>query len=440
MKTLSRVLIVGQPNVGKSVLFNRLTRSNQAITSHIAHTTRDHNKSIVHHHGIQFELIDSAGFAKPTDELNKQAIMNIGKLINMSDLIIFVVDGTTQLNNDDLGLAKIVLKSKCNTILLINKLDKRGFNAETTYYRKLGFENIMQASAQNGQGINKLLDETVQLIPRKKLITIEESINVAILGRPNTGKSALLNSLAKSELAIVSDIAGTTRDINIAQITYKTKRIDLLDTAGLKRRGKIGRGIEFFSASRTQKAIITADICLVLISAEDLLTKQDEHIIGLVKEARKPLIVVVSKWDSIEDKNQNTMQEIADQISRQLQYVWWAPLIFSSAQTGQNLEKLKQLIVDIHDKQNIKLPTTKLNDVLRMAVTKQPPVTTKSFHAKLNYITQTGSNPLQLTIFGTHPELIHFSYQRYLENQLRANFDLSGIPIQILFASKYKDK
>lgn len=440
MKSLSRVIIVGQPNVGKSVLFNRLSHSNQAITSHIAHTTRDQNRTVVRHNNIQFELIDSAGFAKTNDQLSKQAIAGLEKQIDQSDLVIFLADGTSEINSNDLKLSKLVLKSKKSVILAVNKSDKREFNNDNNYYRKLGFENIMPISAQNGPGIMELLNEIVIQIPRKKAVKQTESIAVTILGRPNVGKSALLNALAKEDLALVSDIAGTTRDVNSASISFKNKQIELSDTAGLRRRGKVGAGIEYFSSTRTKQAIERADICLVLIDANDLLTKQDEHIIGLVKDANKSLIVVVTKWDAVQDKDENSMQRMSNIISGQLQYVWWAPLIFTSSSEGQNLEKLKQLIIDIYARQKIKLPTTKLNKVLRDATNKQPPVTTKGYHAKLNYITQTGNNPLEITIFGTHPELIHFSYQRYLENQLRANFELNGLPLRIVFKSKYKDK
>lgn len=440
MKSLSRVIIVGQPNVGKSVLFNRLSHSNQAITSHIAHTTRDQNRTVVRHNNIQFELIDSAGFGKTNDQLSKQAIAGLEKQIDQSDLVIFLADGTSEINSNDLKLSKLVLKSQKSVILAVNKSDKREFNNDNNYYRKLGFENIMPISAQNGPGIMELLNEIVIQIPRKKAVKQTESIAVTILGRPNVGKSALLNALAKEDLALVSDIAGTTRDVNSASISFKNKQIELSDTAGLRRRGKVGAGIEYFSSTRTKQAIERADICLVLIDANDLLTKQDEHIIGLVKDANKSLIVVVTKWDAVQEKDENSMQRMSNIISGQLQYVWWAPLIFTSSSDGQNLEKLKQLIIDIYARQKIKLPTTKLNKVLRDATNKQPPVTTKGYHAKLNYITQTGNNPLKITIFGTHPELIHFSYQRYLENQLRANFELNGLPLRIVFKSKYKDK
>lgn len=431
---------MGQPNVGKSVLFNRLSHSNKAITSHTAHTTRDQNRSAVVHNDVQFELIDSAGFAKTNDQLSKQAIEGIDKQIDQSDLVIFLADGTSELNNNDLKLSKLVLHSKKAVILAANKADKKEFNSDHNYYRKLGFENIMPISAQNGLGISELLDEIITQIPRRKLAKKLTAIDVTILGRPNVGKSALLNALAKEDLALVSDIAGTTRDVNSSNITYKGKQIEFSDTAGLRRRGKIGKGIEYFSSTRTKQAIEKANICLVLVDALDMLTKQDEHIIGLVKEAQKALIIVVTKWDAIEEKDENLMHQMSSRISGQLQYVWWAPLVFTSAEDGQNLEKLKQIILEIDARQDIKLPTTKLNTILRDAVNKQPAVTTRGFHAKLNYITQTGSQPLEITIFGTHPELIHFSYQRFLENQLRANFDLNGLPLRIVFKSKYKDK
>ncbi len=440
MKTLSRVIIVGQPNVGKSVLFNRLTHSNRAITSHVAHTTRDQNRGVVNHNDIQFELIDSAGFAKATDELNKLAISLIASAIATSELVIFVADGTGELNNNDMRLAKLVLKSDLPTILAINKLDKKEFRPEPSYYRRLGFENILQISAQNGIAIKELLDEITSKIPRKKQSKTVDVIKVALLGRPNVGKSALLNAMANENIALVSDIPGTTRDVNSAKVKYQDKVIEFHDTAGLRRRGKISAGIEFFSTTRSKSAIEKSDVCLVLIDAIDMVTNQDEHIIGMVKEAKKALIIVVTKWDAIEDKDDNLLQELSYKITGKLQYVWWAPLIFTSAVDSWNLEKLKEIIITISDRLQTKLPTTKLNEVLVSAVNRQPPVTTKGFHAKLNYITQTGTMPLELTIFGTHPELIHFSYQRYMENQLRKNFELTGIPLTIVFKSKYKDK
>jgi GTP-binding protein len=439
MKSLSRVLVVGQPNVGKSVLFNRLTKTRQAITSHIAHTTRDHNRGVVSHQNTSFELVDSAGYGKTSDELNKLAISQLEGDMNSTDLILFIADGTQELNDNDLKLAKLALKSKKPVVLAANKNDKGSFIKDANYFRRLGFEQTFAISAINGTGIVALLDYITSNIPRKKASSEPSEIKIAILGRPNVGKSALINALAKEDLALVSDIAGTTRDVNAARVSYKKQILAFLDTAGLRRRGKIERNIEFFSAQRTKQAIEEADICLVLIDATQMLRNQDEHIIGMVKDAKKPLITVVSKWDAREEKDEKTMAVLADQLSGQLQYVWWAPLIFTSAQTGQNLEKLKQLIVDIHAKQAKKLPTTKLNKVLREAVAKQPPVTTKSYHAKLNYITQTDDSPLTLSIFGTHPEVIHFSYSRYLENQIRDTFDLTGIPIKIEFKSKYKD-
>lgn len=439
MKDLSRVLIIGQPNVGKSVLFNRLTHTNQAITSHIAHTTRDQNRGVVRHNEVQFELIDSAGFAKTADPLSRLAISQLADSINTSDLVVFVVDGTRELNADDLKLAKLALKSKCPRLLVINKSDKKEFIDSPHHYRKVGIDNMLNISAQNGLGINELLDEIIKIIPRKKAAKKIETVKVAILGKPNAGKSALLNALAGENLALVSDIAGTTRDVNSAMVKFKNSIFELYDTAGLRRRGKIEAGIEFFSATRSKRAIEGADVCLVLIDANEGLTKQDEHIIGMIKDAYKALIVVVTKWDMIE-KDENTMAQFSRQISANLQYVWWAPLIFASSTDQQNIEKLKDLIDKAYKALSTKLATSKLNTVLKEAVNNQPPVTTKGYHAKLNYITQTGNNPIELTIFGTHPELIHFSYMRYLENQIRQSFELTGVPIKLVFRSKYKDE
>ena len=273
MNDLSRVIIVGSPNAGKSVLFNRLTRSSRAITSHVAHTTRDQNRAVVNHNEVQFELIDSAGFAKTDEELSKLAIAKIADSIATSDLVLFMIDGTGEISDDDLKLAKLIHKSKKASMLLVNKVDKKGFNPDSNHFRRLGIENISQVSAQNGQGIKYLLNEVISNIPKKKAVKEVGSIKVALLGRPNVGKSALINALAGEEIALVSDISGTTRDVNHALVKYKGELIDFSDTAGLRRRGKISKGIEFFSATRTKAAIEDADICLALIDATEGLSK-----------------------------------------------------------------------------------------------------------------------------------------------------------------------
>ncbi len=437
------VLIIGQPNVGKSTLFNRLTNTNQAIVADLAGTTRDLVEGDVEWQGQHFRLLDSAGLAKSDDELVRRAQDKIDEAIALADVIVMLVDGTVPIDAHDRKVAREILKSQKPAILAVNKVDQTQRSGLADHYERLGMTDIMPLAAISGQGSGDLLDAIVSKLEKVSANTTapeENAIKVAILGRPNVGKSSLLNKIIGLPKALVSDISGTTRDINYGTITHNDQEMIFADTAGLRRAGKIGRGIEFFSSLRTKKAIAWADVCLVLIDANENSVAQDQNIAGLVKEAGKGLILVVSKWDAVEDKEDNTMQRMANYISAQYQFVWWAPLIFTSAETGLNLDKLYELIAKIHSNAQTTLPTPKLNKLLTQATAKQPPVGLKNTHPKLNYITQTGTNPPEFTIFATHPDMIQFSYPRYLENVLREAGEFDGTPIKIIFRHKRKEE
>jgi GTP-binding protein len=437
------VLIIGQPNVGKSTLFNRLTNTNQAIVADLAGTTRDLVEGDVEWQGRHFRLLDSAGLAKSDDELVRRAQDKIDEAIALADVVVMLVDGTVPIDAHDRKVAQEILKSQKPAILAVNKVDQTHRGGLADHYERLGIKDIMPLAAISGQGSGDLLDAITSKLETAGTSTIsqdENTIKVAILGRPNVGKSSLLNKIIGTPKALVSDISGTTRDINYGSITHGDKELVFADTAGLRRAGKIGRGIEFFSSLRTKKAIAWADVCLVLIDANENSVSQDQNIAGLVKEAGKGLILAVSKWDAVEDKEDNTMQRMANYISAQYQFVWWAPLIFTSAETGLNLDKLYELIVKIDASSNTQISTPKLNKLLSHATAKQPPVGLKNTHPKLNYITQTGTKPPEFTIFATHPDMIQFSYPRYLENVLREAAEFDGTPIKIVFKHKRKEE
>ena len=437
------VLVIGQPNVGKSTLFNRLTNTNQAIVADLAGTTRDIVEGVVEWQGKHFRLLDSAGLAKSHDELVVQAQDKIAEAIDIADVIVMLVDGTVPIDAHDRTVAREILKSKKPAILVVNKVDQTYRSGLADHYERLGIDRIMKIAAISGQGSGDLLDTIVDLLPKGssvREVVDPNLVKVAILGRPNVGKSSLLNRIIGQSKVLVSDVAGTTRDINYGEIEFEGKTLRLADTAGLRRPGKIDRGIEFFSSLRTKKAIAWADVCIVLIDANDNSVSQDQNIAGLVKEAGKGLILVVSKWDAVEDKEDNTMQQMSNYISAQFQFAWWAPLIFTSATTGLNLDKLYLLITKVHASTTTKLSTPVLNKLLQQATSKQPPVGLKNTHPKLNYITQTGTQPPEFTIFATHPDMIQFSYPRYLENTIREAGQFDGTPIKIVFKHKRKEE
>ncbi len=437
------VLVIGQPNVGKSTLFNRLTNTNQAIVADLAGTTRDIVEGMVEWQGQHFRLLDSAGLAKSHDALVIEAQDKIAEAIEVADVIVMLVDGTVPIDAHDRTVAREILKSKKPAILVVNKVDQTYRSGLADHYERLGIDRIMKIAAISGQGSGDLLDVIVGLLPRglsKPEAADPNLIKVAILGRPNVGKSSLLNRIIGQSKVLVSDVAGTTRDINYGEIEFEGKTLRLADTAGLRRPGKIDRGIEFFSSLRTKKAIAWADVCIVLIDANDNSVSQDQNIAGMVKEAGKGLILVVSKWDAVKDKEDNTMQQMSNYISAQFQFAWWAPLIFTSATTGLNLDKLYLLITKVHASTMTKLSTPVLNKLLQQATSKQPPVGLKNTHPKLNYITQTSTQPPEFTIFATHPDMIQFSYPRYLENTIREAGQFDGTPIKIIFKHKRKEE
>ena len=441
--TQPTVLVIGQPNVGKSTLFNRLTNTNQAIVADLAGTTRDIVEGTVEWQGKHFRLLDSAGLAKSHDDLVVQAQGKIAEAIAAAHLIVMIVDGTVPIDAHDRTVAKEILKSRKPAILVVNKVDQTHRTGLADHYERLGIDRIMKIAAISGQGSGDLLDTIVSLLPSGSVAKEEVDpslIKVAILGRPNVGKSSLLNRIIGQPKVLVSDVAGTTRDINYGEIEFEGKKLTFADTAGLRRPGKIDRGIEFFSSLRTKKAIAWADVCVVLIDANDNSVGQDQNIAGMVKDAGKGLILVVSKWDAVEDKEDNTMQQMSNYISAQFQFAWWAPLIFTSAVTGLNLDKLYALITKVHASTTTKLTTPVLNKLLQQATSKQPPVGLKNTHPKLNYLPQTGTQPLEFTIFATHPDMIQFSYPRYLENTIREAGQFDGTPIRIIFKHKRKEE
>lgn len=429
---LPTVAIIGQANVGKSSLFNRMVRAKQAIVAREAGTTRDNVLGKVEHNHHMFWLVDTAGLKDPNDDFEASIQEQITEAADAADVILVVVDSTQYVSDQDRFVAKKALRSKKPVILLANKSDLKESMA-IDEFRRLGIKEIIRTSAEHNEGVGAVLDAVVQLIPAKHEREDDDVIRIALIGRPNVGKSHLFNTLAGKQQAIVANIAGTTRDINRIAIRYKTQAIELLDTAGMRKPGKQEVGIEKFSVLRTLQAIEESDICLFLMDVNELSTQLDQRIAGIIDESGKGLVVVVSKWDSVEDKDAYTRDALAPKITRVFDFIPWAPLIFTSSVTGQNVTKLFDLAIEIDERRKQQLKTRQLNDALQTAVSMHPPAGLKNTFPKLRYIVQTDVAPPWFVIHGSNLKFLHWSYKRYLERVLREKFDFAGTPIRLSF-------
>ena len=488
---LPTVAIIGQANVGKSSLFNRLVRSRQAIVAKEAGTTRDNvvgkvsylrrntdmadessratrseetsaaqvsagayptetwREAVSDDFGDedtnaedgtgQFWLVDTAGLKNPEDEFEATIQEQIDEAVLAADVILVTVDSTLYPSDEDRLVAKKALKSKKPVILITNKSDLKG-SLPPDEFKRLGIKDIIATSAEHNQGISELLDKIANLIPPAHESLDDEIIRVALIGRPNVGKSKLFNTLAGKQQAVVANVAGTTRDLNRITLRYKKQPIELIDTAGIRRQGKQETGIEKFSVLRTMQAIEQSDVCFLLMDAGELNTQLDQRLAGIIDEAGKGMVIVVSKWDSIEDKDTHTADIISSKISYNFKFTPWAPLIFTSSVTGQNVTKLFDLALDIHARRRQETKTRQLNDMLQKAVLSHPPAGLKNSHPKLRYIVQTDTAPPWFVIYGSNLKFVHWSYKRYLERTLRETYDYSGTPIKLSFRDEKQIK
>lgn len=477
-KKVPIVAIVGRANVGKSSLFNVILRRREAIVANEPGTTRDSIYAKAEWEGQNFWLIDTAGMKDPEDDFEFTIQEQIAQATDSADVIWVVIEATTTITEEDRRVAKLALKSKKPVFLVVNKADQAA-KAVPEDFQRLGVKPILLTSATQNIGITNLLDTLIANIPKTVVHDDPDRIKVALLGRPNVGKSRLFNSLGKKQQAIVADRAGTTRDINRAIVRYNGKEIELMDTAGIRRSGKIERGIEKFSVIRSISAIEEADVCLLLMDANELNVQLDQKIAGMIKEAGRGLILVVSKWDTlakrIEEaperpeveeppakltkeekkkaratgqsgdrilyKDSFTRDVIAPQIAYNFNFVPWAPLIFTSAETGQNVTKLFDLVLEIMDKRSQQYKTTELNRWLRQVVDSHPPAGLKNRMPKLNYIVHEEGNPIpSFKVFGSHTKFLHWSYKRYMERVFREHYDLAGTPLKFWYIEKHVDR
>ena len=435
-KSVPIVAIVGRANVGKSSLFNAVVGRREAIVAKEPGTTRDSVTAKATYEGKDFWLVDTAGLKSAEDQFELSIQDQISEASSSADLILTVVEADVPPTQEDRQVATMALKSKKTVLLVVNKIDKNQ-KGDLSSWQTLGIKQILPTSVSQKKGIEELVSSVAKQLPRAKIRTDDNRIRVALLGRPNVGKSSLFNSLGAKQQALVSERPGTTRDVNRLVVRYHDREIELLDTAGIRRSGKIERGVEHFSVLRALAAIEEADICLLLMDVNELNVALDQKIAGLVKDAGKGLVLVVSKWDSA-DKDSFTRDILAPQIARTFPYVPWAPLIFTSAITGQNVTKIFDLVLEIAENRKQKFKTTELNKWLSGAINQHPPAGLKGRSPKLNYMVQEEDMDMpSFKIFGGHTKFLHWSYKRYLERSFRDKWPLNGTPLKFWFIEKH---
>ncbi|MBA3757645.1 ribosome biogenesis GTPase Der [Candidatus Saccharibacteria bacterium] len=435
-KSAPIVAIVGRANVGKSSLFNSILGRREAIVADEPGTTRDSVTSKANWGSKNFWLVDTAGLKQAADDFELTIQDQITQSAESADLILVVVEADVQITDEDRKVAKMALKSKKPVLLVVNKIDKNR-RADLTEWLKLGIRPLIATSTTQRRGIDDLLDIIIKQLPTAKITEDEDRIRIALLGRPNVGKSSLFNALGHKQQALVAQHAGTTRDVNRAVIRYHDREIELMDTAGIRRSGKIERGVEQFSVLRSLAAIEQADIGLLLMDANELNVQLDQKIAGMVKDAGKGLILIVSKWDDF-DKDSFSRDRLAPQIAYHYSFAPWAPLVFTSAVTGQNVPKIYDLVMEIDIARKTRFSTPELNRWLRQVVDQHPPAGLKSYQPKLNYMVQEDGTGLpSFKIFGAHTKFLHWSYRRYLERKFREVWPLAGTPIMFWFIEKH---
>lgn len=429
------VAIVGRPNVGKSTIFNRIIGERLSIVEDTPGVTRDRIYAKGNWLTKDFRLIDTGGIQMQDQPFQTEVKAQVDIAIEEADVILFIVSGKDGITIDDEFISKMLHRSDKPVILAVNKIDDIAMAVNAYEFYALGFETVIPISGAHGIGIGDVLDEIIKLFPKKKLSEHEGKIKFAIIGRPNVGKSSLVNAILNQERVIVSEIEGTTRDAIDSPFTKDGKEYVVIDTAGIRKRGKVYENIEKYAVLRALSAIERADVILFLIDGIAGIRDQDKHVAGYAHEAGKPLIIIYNKWDAVE-KDESTIIRVTEEIRKQFIYLAYAPILFISALTKQRVHQVIPMIDRIYDFSNLRIQTSILNEVILDAQLFTPPPMHNGKRLKIYYVSQVAVAPPTFILFVNDPELMHFSYRRYLENRLREAFVFEGTPIHIIARAK----
>ncbi|MCT4775976.1 MULTISPECIES: ribosome biogenesis GTPase Der [Exiguobacterium] len=430
------VAIVGRPNIGKSTIFNRIIGDRVSIVDDKPGVTRDRIYGTGEWLNRKFHLIDTGGIEVGDEPLLVQMRHQAELAIDEADVIVFMVNGREGITAADEEVANLLFRSNKPVVLAVNKVDNFEMRELMYEFYSLGFGDPFPISGTHGLGLGDLLDKVLDLAPDKDDYEYnEEVIQFSLIGRPNVGKSSLTNAILGEERVIVSDIAGTTRDAIDTPFTRDGQEYVIIDTAGMRKRGKVYESTERYSVMRAQKAIERSNVVLVVIDGEEGIIEQDKRVAGLAHEAGKAIVLVVNKWDAV-DKDDKTMKKMEEKIRKEFLFLDYAPIVFLSALTSKRLQTLLPVIKEVADSHRRRISTSVLNDVIVDAVAMNPTPTDKGQRLKINYATQVAIEPPTFVLFVNDPELLHFSYKRYLDNQIRRAFDFTGTPIHIVARQK----
>lgn len=431
------VAIIGKPNVGKSTLFNKIISKRKSIVFDEPGVTRDRLYEEAYWSGHKFKLIDTGGITIEENDFKKLIKVQAQIAIDEANVIIFILNGKEELTTEDYYISDLLRKSSKKIIVAINKLDGETYIEPSIY--KLGYENIFPISAIHGNGIGNLLDEVLNNLNINENQNNQENIfKLTLLGKPNVGKSTILNLLTNENRSIVSDIAGTTRDSVSSIITINNEKFEIIDTAGIKRKSKLLDSIEHYSLIRANNSLEEADLCLLILDATEDVTLFQQNIIGLAYEQKKPLIIVVNKWDLI-DKNSETMDKYKKDLLKKLKFVDWAPIVFISALNNQRINKLKDLIFEVKTNITRMINTNQLNQLIITAQIIKPASSINGRRLSIKFIKQVQAKIPTFLLFVNNKKLAHFTYLRYIENQIRQNYNFSGTPIELILKNKNGD-
>jgi GTP-binding protein len=429
------VAIVGRPNTGKSTLLNRIVGKPLAITEDLPGTTRDRNMATVTWQGVEFTMVDTGGLEiEPRSAIARGVKTQVETAISQADVIVDVVDAIDGVTPVDSEIADVLRRANKPVLVAANKADNDRLETEALEFYELGLGEPLAVSAHHSRGVAELLDRIIELLPsRPPVETAPEAIKVAIVGRPNVGKSMLLNTLVGDERAIVDEAPGTTRDAVDTLFDFEGQSVLLIDTAGVRRRGQVKSGVEQYSVLRTLRAIDRADIALLVLDATEMVTTQDTHIGGYIQQAAKGIIIIANKWDLIEDKDMAGWNKL---IKNQFKFASYAPILYTSAKSGQGVDRIMPQVSQVYQERLKRLSTATVNSVIQQAVMAHNRPRNKYKQLKVFYATQAEVNPPTFVFFTNDARLVHFSYRRYLENKLRQAFGFSGTPLRLTFKTR----